>query len=357
MADTWTLITPAGPYVLNPTFSAPKYQPGSVSGPGALRRDDRNTYQRSGDGLATPGPLTLIGRVWRDDQDQALMLQELEAIRAAVATCTTVTRSNNAGEYVYDSLAGGATPEITRDGLGGWRVKLDLWPGRAEPTYVPRGINAIFAGLQYYTNADAVTLALPNVAEGDLVLIIDYAHGGSFGGRNGDRLVPVPDTDWTSYWPGGFNGMFSSYARTWPAGGAQSLDLASAYASDRIVAVVVLRYASSDPNDWVFSARHTETVDQYFETPAATLPRSGYQVGFAAERAFPDTPVFSGTPFTTPTGLERLAAFDGAGVRLKGVLGGAPAPAGPIGGAEADAGEFRLGGGWEFTFGAESERG
>lgn len=137
MPDAWTLDTPGGPYTLNPTFSAPKYQPGSVSGPGALRRDDRNTYQRSGDGLATPGPLTLIGRVWRDDQDQALMLQELEAIRAAVATCTTVTRSNNAGEYVYDSLAGGAAPEITPDGLGGWNVLIELWPGRAEPTHLP----------------------------------------------------------------------------------------------------------------------------------------------------------------------------------------------------------------------------
>lgn len=210
----------------------------------------------------------------------------------------------------------------------------------------------VHADLQYYALADSVTLALPNVAEGDLVLIIDYAHGGIVGGRNGDRLVPVPDTDWTSYRPGGFNGVFSSYARMWPAGGAQSLDLASEYASDRIVAVVVLRYASSDPDDWVFSARHTETVDQYFETPAATLPRSGYQVGFAAERAFSNNPAFSGTPFTTPTGLERLGDFDGAGVRLKGVLGGASAPAGPIGGAEADAGEFRVGGGWEFTFGA-----
>lgn len=139
MPDSWTLDTPDGPYVLNQSFTAPKYQPGGVAGPGALRRDDRNTYQRSGDGLATPGPLTLIGRVWRDDQDQALMLQELEAIRAAVATCTAVTRSNNAGEYVYDNLAGGATPEVTPDGLGGWVVKLELWPGRAEPTFIPGG--------------------------------------------------------------------------------------------------------------------------------------------------------------------------------------------------------------------------
>lgn len=210
----------------------------------------------------------------------------------------------------------------------------------------------VHADLQYYALADSITLALPSVAEGDLVLIIDYAHGGIVGGRNGDRLVPIPDTDWTSYRPGGFNGVFSSYARTWPAGGAQSLDLASEFGSNRIVAVVVLRYASSDPDDWVFSARHTETTDQYFETPSANLPRSGYQVGFVAERAFATRPVFSGTPFTTPTGLERLGAFDGAGVRLKGVLGGAPAPAGPIGGAEADAGEWINGGGWEFTFGA-----
>lgn len=137
MPDVWTLATPDGAYALNPTFSAPKYQPGGVGGPGALRRNGRSAYQRSGDGLPTPGPLTLVGRVWRDDQNHALMRQELDAIRAAVSVATSVTRTNNAGEYVYDDLAGGAAPEVTPDGAGGWLVSLDLWPGRAEPTFVP----------------------------------------------------------------------------------------------------------------------------------------------------------------------------------------------------------------------------
>lgn len=147
MPDAWTLNTPAGPHALNPTFAAPKYEPGSVAGPGVLRRDDRATYQRSGDGLPTPGPLTLTGRVWRDDQNHALMLQELEAITTAAATCTSITRANNFGRYVYDGLAGGATPEITPDGLGGWIVKLDLWPGRAEPTFLPSAVCSNFNSL------------------------------------------------------------------------------------------------------------------------------------------------------------------------------------------------------------------
>lgn len=137
MADTWTLVTPNGDYTLNPTFSAPKYQPGGVSGPGALRRDERTAYQRSGDGHATPGPLVLQGRVWRDDQDTALMVTELNAIRDAVTDCTSVVRQNYAGAYTYNDLAGGASPIITPDGLGGWSVQLDLWPARAEPTFTP----------------------------------------------------------------------------------------------------------------------------------------------------------------------------------------------------------------------------
>lgn len=166
MPDTWTLDTPDGPYTLNQSFAAPKYQPGSVSGPGALRRDDRTTYQRSGDGLRTPGALTLVGRVWRDDHNHALMVNELNAIRNAVTACTSVTRVNNAGTYTYDFVAGGATPEITPDGLGGWMVRLDLWPGRAEPTFVPStpGIPA------FVVAATATSDPAPSLTTGSILI-------------------------------------------------------------------------------------------------------------------------------------------------------------------------------------------
>ncbi len=137
MADSWRLVTPTGSYDLNPSFSAPKYQAGGVATPGALRRDERSAYQRSGDGLATPGPLRLNGRVWRDTQDIPEMVSELNAIRAAVATCTQVVRTNSAGTYTYGDLAGGPTPAVTPDGLGGFEVAIELWPGRAEATFVP----------------------------------------------------------------------------------------------------------------------------------------------------------------------------------------------------------------------------
>lgn len=182
MPDAWTLVTPAGPYELNPSFTAPQYEPGGVSGPGALRRDDRATYQRSGDGLRTPGALTLVGRVWRDDHNHALMVSELNAIRAAVSACTSVTRVNNAGTYTYDFVAGGATPEITPDGLSGWLVKLDLWPGRAEPTFAPhlpggpipaRGFDSVST-----VSASNPTLAVtvPPGQVSDLILLFVRVH-------------------------------------------------------------------------------------------------------------------------------------------------------------------------------------
>lgn len=137
MADRWTLRTPTGDVQLNATFSAPKYQAGGVDRGAALRRDGRGTFQRSGDGLATPGPLRLIGRVWNDAQDIGQMLDELDSIREAVAACIEVVRATGAGTFVYGQLAGGPPPAITPDGLGGFQVEIELWPGRAEPTYVP----------------------------------------------------------------------------------------------------------------------------------------------------------------------------------------------------------------------------
>lgn len=200
MPDAWTLVTPAGPYELNPSFTAPQYEPGGVSGPGALRRDDRATYQRSGDGLRTPGALTLVGRVWRDDHNHALMVSELNAIRAAVAACTSVTRVNNAGTYTYDRLAGGATPEITPDGLGGWMVRLDLWPGRAEPTFAPRlpggpiparGFDWVSTGS---TSNPTLAVTVPPGQVGDLILLFVRVHSNQ---PQTELLTVTPsDTGW-----------------------------------------------------------------------------------------------------------------------------------------------------------------
>lgn len=139
MPDTWTLVTPTGNYTLNRTFHAPRYQPGGVDTNAALRREARTAYQRTGDGLPTPGPLVLRGRVWNDARDIAALVDELEAIQEAAATCIQVVRTTDAGRYVYDDLAGGPPPEVTPDGLGGWEVTLELWPGRALPTFVPPG--------------------------------------------------------------------------------------------------------------------------------------------------------------------------------------------------------------------------
>lgn len=137
MADIWELVTPTGSYTLNPTFSAPQYQPGGGDTNALLRREGRDAFQRAGDGLPTPGPLRLTGRVWRDDRDTALIVTELNAIRDAVMTCTEVARVTPAGTYRYTNLAGGPSPAVTPDGLGGWVVEIEVWPGRAEPAFVP----------------------------------------------------------------------------------------------------------------------------------------------------------------------------------------------------------------------------
>lgn len=137
MPDHWTLVTPDGNYELNASFSAPKYQAGGVDTSAALRRDDRTAYQRSGDGLRTPGPLVLYGRVWRDDMDVPEIVGELNDILDAVAATTDVVRTTPAGTYTYSGLSGGPTPEVTPDGLGGWQVVIELWPARAAATFLP----------------------------------------------------------------------------------------------------------------------------------------------------------------------------------------------------------------------------
>lgn len=136
MADRWVLVTPLGDYQLNATFYAPNLHPGGVDTNAAVRREGRNTYQRTGDGLRTPGPLRLNGRVWRDDRNIKLLVDELDDIRNAVTSTIQVRRMNDAGTYLHSELAGGPPPAVTPDGLGGWFVEIELWPGRAEPTFI-----------------------------------------------------------------------------------------------------------------------------------------------------------------------------------------------------------------------------
>src|SRR5690606_2622862 len=176
MPDTWTLVTPTGNYTLNRTFHAPRYQPGGVDANAALRREARTAYQRTGDGLPTPGPLVLRGRVWNDARDIAALIDELEAIQEAAATCIEVIRVTDAGRYVYDDLSGGPPPEVTPDGLGGWEVTLELWPGRALPTFVPTpkdGISFIGSGYDANPGSSRNTITIPKptgVAIGDVMV-------------------------------------------------------------------------------------------------------------------------------------------------------------------------------------------
>ena len=139
MPDAWTLVTPNGNLTLNPTFAATKYEPGSVDGNAAARREGQAFIQRVGDGRRTPGPLVLRGAVWRDDHDQQAMRTELTAIETAVQTAVEVQRINTAGTYTYSDLAGGPTIAVTPDGISGWRVEIELWPARAEAVFVPGG--------------------------------------------------------------------------------------------------------------------------------------------------------------------------------------------------------------------------
>lgn len=182
--DRWTLKTPSGDYELNASFAARQYHPGGVDTAAALRRDDRTAYQRSGDGLRTPGPLVLYGVVARDDQDVAAIVDELNDIRDAVAACTQVIRTTSAGTYTYDGLSGGPTPEVTPDGLGGWRVVIELWPQRAAATFVPSSgpVDLLAAGVEFFSFASGsrtLNVAVPGgeAPVGSLVIFAFWGKG------------------------------------------------------------------------------------------------------------------------------------------------------------------------------------
>lgn len=136
MADRWILETSIEAYELNPTFAAQTLHAGGVD-TSAVQRNQAGSLTRAGDGLRTPGPLTLTGRVWRDDRDTQATVLELEQIQAAVTDCIRVVRRNTAGSFIYDSISGGPVPEVHADGLGGWRVVIELWPAEPEPTFLP----------------------------------------------------------------------------------------------------------------------------------------------------------------------------------------------------------------------------
>src|SRR5690606_16464108 len=107
-------------------------------------------------------PLILRGRVWRDDHLIPAIIAELEDIQDAVTGTIQVKRENQAGTYVYGDLAGGPPPVVTPDGLGGWEVEIELWPGRPEPTFIRdgdvdtliRGSRIVF-GLGFVTSVQA----------------------------------------------------------------------------------------------------------------------------------------------------------------------------------------------------------
>lgn len=163
MADAWVIVTPQGRVELNPTFSSPTWEPGSVSGPGALRRDELGTYQRSGDGLRTPGPLIISGRVWSDARDTIEIIAELNLIQEAVRNATTAIRSNNAGEYVFQNLEGGPTAEILPDGVGGWVVTINLWPARPTPVFRSAALNNLRPRVR--VSAEFLSGALRDIAQ------------------------------------------------------------------------------------------------------------------------------------------------------------------------------------------------
>lgn len=213
MPDRWTLKTPDGDYQLNASFAARQYHPGGVDTAAALRRDDRTAYQRSGDGLRTPGPLVLFGRVWRDDMDVPEIVGELNDIRDAVAATTDVVRTTSAGTYTYSGLSGGPTPEVTPDGLGGWQVVIELWPQRAAATFVPTTdpIDILAAGVEFFnfsSSARTINVSMPGgtAPAGSLVILGVYGSGTITNGYdavnlNGDgNLNPLATSSGQAGW-------------------------------------------------------------------------------------------------------------------------------------------------------------
>lgn len=310
MPDRWTLRTPSGDVQLNASFSAPQYQPGGVDRGAAMRRDGRATYQRSGDGLPTPGPLRLNGRVWSDAQTIPAMLDELDDIRDAVNACTDVVRETSGGTYTYSQLAGGPPPAITPDGLGGFQVEIELWPGRPNPTFLPPGVTLVGGSLNAYESTDNIEVALPSGLEpGDTLVVFTLGDGNT----NGHRLSPTPSEPWTQYAPAtsSARGAFNVWRIVLEEGGVYSLvHLESTYASRKIVGIAALRAAEST------AVQHYNSSDLDHVVPSQTLARPGALLTFFSARDASGD--FTGVPFTTPTEMTLLGRAENT--RLKGLL-------------------------------------
>lgn len=138
MSDHWIIIHPGGEYHLNPTFHpAGSLYPGAAPTSAAVRHASTGGFVRVGDGLRTPGPMALTGRLWSDARDWAALRAELADLEAAVRVSTALVRINPNYEYTYANLAGGPTIEVQPDGLSGYIVRLEFWPGKANVTNVP----------------------------------------------------------------------------------------------------------------------------------------------------------------------------------------------------------------------------
>lgn len=135
--DRWILVLPDSQLELNWSFSAPQLEPGGVDSTALFRLPGSNTAHRSGDGMRTPGPFRLVGKVWNDAQDARVNRAELNAIRDAVRAATSLLRDTPAGQYWYSGFQGGPLPAVTPDGLGGYNVELEVWPARAEVIQLP----------------------------------------------------------------------------------------------------------------------------------------------------------------------------------------------------------------------------
>lgn len=232
MADRWVLINSTGVrYELNPTFSAPQYEAGSIDTDAARRWDGARAWQRSGDGLRTPGPFTLTGFVWNDPRDPSAAWTELDAIQAAVDFCTRVERRDSRTISIYEDLAGGPTIEVLPDGAGGYAVTIRLWPSRAEATVVPYEGHlaplAFAAGVDEVGN-DKVTLDFESAPQpGDLEVLFCFA----------SSTTSLVNIETPAGWAGGRVGLGSVAAKGFcfwrlaPNGALHTLDLTTEWIS------------------------------------------------------------------------------------------------------------------------------
>lgn len=206
----WLIVTADGELELNATFHAVNLLPGDVDTNALWRQPGQRAYQRSGDGLRTPGPFILRGNVWRDDGDRDALRTQLQALTEATTTAATVVRLTPSAEYWYGALGGGPNPAITPDGLGGYQVELEFWPARPEPVTVPpsqfrarvsqRVPSSTYFG-EVFTAPGPVVLNNPGSVIADLLgrnwaLIVDRANGIvrlSGEGSDGEWIdTPVP---------------------------------------------------------------------------------------------------------------------------------------------------------------------